>query len=200
MTVTHTNGRFATHTYRKPTHSGLGTHYTSFIPHKYKTNAIQTLLHRAYTTCSTWLNINTEFTFLTTYFQQNGFPTHIIHKYIKIFRSNIQNPKPAIHTAPKEKLYISLPYLGPFSYLTKKLLPKLLSHAYPQLDIQFVFTNKKTIGSLFSCKDKIPRDLQSFVVYEYNCRCSAASYIGQMTCNLAKRIAEHRGLSERTGP
>ena len=33
MTVTHTNGRFTTHTYRKPTHSGLGTHYESFIPH-----------------------------------------------------------------------------------------------------------------------------------------------------------------------
>ena len=199
MTVTHTNGQFTTQTYRKPTHSGLGTHYTSFIPYKYKTNAIQTLLFRAYTTCSNWLNINTEFKFLTTYFQQNGFPTHIIRKYINIFLSNLHNPKPTTHTAHKEKIYISLPYLGSFSYHLKKFLHKLLSHAYPQLDLQFVFTNKKTIGSLFTYKDKIPRDLQSFVVYQYNCSCSAASYIGQTTCNLAKRIAQHRGLSERTG-
>ena len=35
------------------------------------------------------------------------------------------------------------------------------------------------------------------MVYENRYRCSA-SYVGRTTCNLGKRIAEHRGISERT--
>ena len=50
---------------------------------------------------------------------------------------------------------------------------------------------------LFPYKDKIPKFLQSYVIYEYSCRCSA-SYVGQTTGNLGKRIAEHKGISERT--
>ena len=68
MTITHTNGHLSTQTYRKTTHLGLGTHYTSFIPHTFKTKYIQTLLHRAYTTCSSWFNFHTEVTCLTTFF------------------------------------------------------------------------------------------------------------------------------------
>ena len=92
-----------------------------------------------------------------------------------------------------------LPFLGPLSYHTKNQLTKLLNRTYPQLNLQFIFTNKQTIGSLFPYKDKIPSHLQSFVVYKYTCRCSAAEYIGQTMCNFAKRVAEHRGVSERTG-
>ena len=40
--------------------------------------------------------------------------------------------------------------------------------------------------------------LQPFVVYKYECCCSA-TYIGMTTCNLFKRVAEHRGISPRTG-
>ena len=52
---------------------------------------------------------------------------------------------------------------------------------------------------LFPYKDKIPAPLQSFVVYEYVCHCSVAKYIGQTTCNFATRVAQHQGISERTG-
>ena len=199
MTISHSNGHLTTHTYRKPTHSGLGTHFTSFIPHKFKTNAIQTLLFRAYNTCSSWLTFHTEITFLTQYFQQNGFPTHIIHTFTHRFLNKKLNPKPLPQTVPKEKLYISLPFLGPFSFHIKKLLIKLLSPAYPQLDLQFIFTNKTTIATLFPYKDRIPAQLQSLVVYEYRCHCSVATYVGQTTCNLASRIAGHQGISDRTG-
>ena len=74
MTVSHTNGTLSTRTYRKPTHTGLGTHYTSFIPHSYKTNSIHTLLHRAYVTCSSWQSIQHEIKYLITFFRQNGLP------------------------------------------------------------------------------------------------------------------------------
>ena len=198
MTVTHSNGTLSIETYRKPTHSGLGTHYTSFIPHSYKTNSIHTLLHRAYTTCSSWISIDREIKFLVNFFQQNGFPSNLIFKHINHFLSKLHQPPSTTPSAPKDKLYVPLPFLGPLSYNIRNQLNKLLTPAYPQLTIKYVFTNKLTIGSLFPFKDKIPRPLQSFVIYSYKCRCSA-TYVGKTTCNLAKRIAEHRGVSARTG-
>ena len=198
MTVTHSNGHLSTATYRKPTLTGLGTHYTSFIPHSYKTNPIYTLLHRAYTTCSSWLSIDQEIKYLITFFQRNGYPTNLIYTHVNRFISKLHQPTPSTPTVPKDKLYVSLPYLGALSYHIRNQLNKLLTPAYPQLSIKYVFTNKQTIGSLFPHKDKIPPPLQSFVTYSYKCRCSA-TYVGMTTCNLAKRIAEHRGVSARTG-
>ena len=198
LTITHENGRFTTHTFRKHTHTGLGTQYTSFTPHSYKTNIILTLLHRAYITCSNWVNIHHEIEYLITYFRQNGYPLPIIHRYINLFLSKLHNPPTKPTSVPKQTLYIPLPYLGPLSYHIRKQLKKLLTESYPHLKLQYVFSNKFTIGSLFRFKDKIPKQLQSFVVYQYKCRCSA-TYVGMTTCNLGKRMAEHEGVSERTG-
>ena len=49
-----TPSSIVTTVYRKPTHSGVFTHYTSYVPFKYKRNLIWGLLDRAYKLCSTW--------------------------------------------------------------------------------------------------------------------------------------------------
>ena len=198
LTITHEHGHFSTQTFRKHTHTGLGTQYTSFTPHSYKTNIILTLLHRAYITCSSWVNIHNEIEYLKEYFSQNGYPAPIIHRYINHFLSKLHTPSPKPISAPKQALYVSLPYLGPFSYHIRNQMKKLLTEAYPHLRIQYVFRNKFTIGSLFPFKDRLPMHLLSNVVYQYKCRCSA-TYVGKTECNLGKRMAEHEGVSERTG-
>ena len=111
------------------------------------------------------------------------------------------NPVTKPSTAPKNKVYIRFQYLGPLSFHLRKNLRKLLTSYYPQLDLRFVFTNNNTIKNMFPYKDRIPDKLQSNIVYQYDCvRCNSdVFYIGQTTCNLAKRIAEHQGISERTG-
>ena len=198
LTITHENGHISTKTFRKPTHTGLGTQYTSFTPQSYKLNIILTLLHRAYVTCSSWISIDTEIKYLINYFRQNGYPTPIIHRYINLFLSKLHSPPPKPITVSKQILYITLPFLGPLSYSIRKQLRKVLIPAYPHLNIQYVFSNKFTIASLFPFKDKVPMHLQSLVVYQYKCRCSA-TYVGMTACNLGKRMAEHEGVSERTG-
>ena len=201
LTLKHKNGRITTSTYRKPTHTGQGTNYSSFIDHLFKVNAIKTLLHRAYATCSNWAAFEDEVMYLISYFSMNKYPKKLVMAHINRFRNCIMNPIPKPITVPKKKLYIKLQYLGPLSFHLRKNLRKLLTPCYPQMDLRFIFTNEYTIRSLFPYKDRIPDRLQSNVIYQFNCiRCTSdVTYIGLTSCNLAKRVAEHQGISERTG-
>ena len=48
--------KFETSVYRKPTFTGLGLRYDSFVPKSYKINLISCLIHRAYEISSNWTN------------------------------------------------------------------------------------------------------------------------------------------------
>ena len=61
------------------------------------------------------------------------------------------------------------------------------------------FSNRNTIASIFKYKDCLPSSVRSNVVYSYSCRECSAIYIGETMRHLKTRIAEHRGLSSRTG-
>ena len=63
-----------TTTYRKPTHSGLYTHWTSFIPHHQKRNLLFGLLDRAYKIASTYNAIHSEFINIKSMLIRNGYP------------------------------------------------------------------------------------------------------------------------------
>ena len=70
---------------------------------------------------------------------------------------------------------------------------------YPHVDLRLVFTNKFTIGSLFTHKDRMPTSLCSDIVYSYNCGDCMSQYIGSSIRQFRCRISEHRGVSVRTG-
>ena len=53
--------------------------------------------------------------------------------------------------------------------------------------------------NLFPFKDRIPDTLQSLVCYKFQCTICKNEYVGLTTCNLHKTIADHMGISERTG-
>ena len=52
--------------------------------------------------------------------------------------------------------------------------------------------------NLFKFKDKVPKELQSSVVYKYVCSCCNASYIGKSKRQFQVRAFEHLGRSIRT--
>ena len=193
------NNKFFTSLFRKTTFTGLGTNFFSFCPLIFKINAIKTLLYRAYNLCSTYESFHQEIKFLIDYFCNNSFPDKLVSFQIKKFLSNIFEPKQKISTVPKRKLYITLPYLGYLSDKLKSELMPILLKFCPQLDIIIVFKNERTIGSFFRVKEKIPTLLNSMVVYKYSCASCNASYIGSTTRRLFVRIAEHKGVSSRTG-
>ena len=57
-------GQFVTNVYRKPTFSGVYTHFESFLPATYKFGMVYTLAYRCFWICSDWTKFNQELRFL----------------------------------------------------------------------------------------------------------------------------------------
>jgi len=70
----HDHNTFKTSVYRKPTFTGLGLNYLSFLPMMFKVNAVRTLLHRCFQICSDWHSINREIQFLENFFFEKQIP------------------------------------------------------------------------------------------------------------------------------
>ena len=189
----------STGVYRKPTFTGLGINFRSYIPYIYKINSIKTLLHRAYSTTSTWLAFHNEASFLGKYFHNNQFPKHIYDKQLNKFLNSKLNPAPPIISAKKESKYIKFPFHGHHSYEMRKSLTKLLQNCYPQIDFRIIFTNKNTIGSFLKQTRPLPTYLRSNVVYQFTCSSCNARYVGSTSRWLLHRVREHQGKSTRTG-
>ena len=106
LTLKHEGGIITTQTYRKPTHTGQGTNFSSFIDHIFKINAIKTLLHRAYSTCSSWTDLHDEITYLISYFSMNRYPKDLVHNQIRYFLDGVMNPIKKPSTAHKKRIYV----------------------------------------------------------------------------------------------
>ena len=77
--------KFATTVYRKPTVSGVYTHYDCFLPTTYKFGMIYTLVFRCFSICFNWINFHDELVFLKDIFFKNGYPISFIDKCFKTF-------------------------------------------------------------------------------------------------------------------
>ena len=66
------------------------------------------------------------------------------------------------------------------------------SNYISKIDISIAFLPLK-LSSFFSCKDTLPKSLQSYVVYQFTCAGSKACYIGETKRHLNTRIEEHLG-------
>ena len=191
---------FETGLYRKPTHTGLGLKYNSFISKTYKLNLIGCLIDRAYKLCSTSLAFAEEMDFLKKYFYQNGFPIKLVNSKFKNKLSTLTKTKMISPTVSKLKLFSCVPYLDKESNAgIHSEIQELVAKFYPQIELCIIFKNRNTIGSFFNFKDRIPDLMRSNVVYKYSCAHCDATYYGETTRHLSTRIAEHRGLSVRTG-
>ena len=71
-------GKFTTSVYRKPTFSGVYTHFDSFLPNTYKIGVVYTLANRYFLIYSNWLMFRLQLTILRKIFQKNGYPENFI--------------------------------------------------------------------------------------------------------------------------
>ena len=198
--VMHQDLGFTTCVYRKPTDTGLGMNYLSFVSSTFKPNSILTLLHRCYSICSNWSLFNIEVQFLHKFYTTNRFPSTVFWRTVRKFRNRISNPPAKSYNVPKEKQFLSLPFFGHSSYVVRNKLCTLFRNHFPQMDIKIVLSNKQTIGSLFPVKEQLCKSLCSNVIYLYKCQSETceASYVGSTIRTLHDRVSEHKGISNRT--
>jgi hypothetical protein len=200
VTVEKSNNSFAISIYRKPSFSGLGMNYFSYVPYIFKINAIKTLVYRAYHLCSKFSYIDCEFRFLVEFFSNNCFPKKLIHNQICKFLQNIYQPPTPVATVAKDNRYILFPYLGQTTSIElKKDINYVLTKYFPCIKFNFIFNNQFKISSFFQFKDKLPKPIRSSILYKFTCPCSSHdTYIGSTKRLLQQRVDEHIGISTRT--
>ena len=74
-----------------------------------------------------------------------------------------------------KKVYFKLPYIRTFSNASKIKLKQIHNKYRKNTNIVVGFSLLK-IESFISCKDSIPKFLQSYVVYQFNCASCNACY------------------------
>ena len=97
------NGKFVTTVYRKPTFSGVYTHFR-FLPSTQKFDMLYTLVHICFTLCSDCTEFHRELATLKEIFQRNGYPRSFIAKCFKKFLDRLHVIKTTSSTAEKKRL------------------------------------------------------------------------------------------------
>ena len=115
--------------------------------------------------------------------------------HTKVTPSNNNEKEPS----EKEIISIKLPFLGRQSYKMKKELRKFIKLNIPGIKFRIIFTTPKQISNFFSFKDKIPKSLQSHLVYKIKCEECNLFYYGLAERHLRVRACDHLGLSILTG-
>ena len=177
--------------YRKPTHSGVYTHFSSFVPFRNKRQLVVTLLERAYSICSDWALMHIEFEKLTAMFRKNGYNLPFLENIIRDFLNKKHSNKDITLGCKQRKVYITLPYLGEVSEQVKGAIYSCLSRIKCG-SVQVVITyNFARVGGQFPYKDRQPKQLANGVVYKIECNDCDKFYIGETARASYKRFTEH---------
>ena len=196
--VQRTNGSFARSVYRKPTFTGLYTRWDSFSPTSQKIGLIKSLKSRALKICSESM-LQDEFDKLKDIFVENGYPIDVIEKHLRIQtgKANRGTADAAAQTGDAHgtagntgnaTAFLRLPWMGQVSNKFRGDILKVISKGYPKVEAKVVFTTARAFSG--RGKDVLSATSQSFIVYQFTCRCSW-TYVGKTTQLLSERIKQH---------
>ena len=166
--VSRDGNTFVTSVYRKPTFSGVYTHFDSFLLSTYKIGMIYTLEFRCFRFCSDWNKFHKEIIFLKDIFLKNGYPTSCIDKCFKTFLDQSFIKIPQVLIVEKKILTFVLSFSGNLSLQTKTKLQNVLKRVLGCCKIQIVFKNQKNLSNVFRFKDCLPYEVISSVIYKFS--------------------------------
>ena len=108
-------------------------------------------------------------------------------------------PGVVIPSVEKQKLIISLPFLGKYSNELKKRISSLASNYLVNTKIVIVWNSQRRLRNFFSFKDRLPVHMRSKILYRFTCNGCNSIYLGKTKRHFLVRAYEHLGLSIRTG-
>ena len=141
-------GKFVTTVYRKPTFSGMYTHFDSFLPQVYKVGMINTLAYRCFKISSHWTKFHEELNFLKHVFLRNGYPLSFIDKCFKMVINKLVIKRPQVTTGEKKEILL-LPYLGDISLQTRTKLRKSFKGILNCCKLQIAFKSQRKLANVF---------------------------------------------------
>ena len=154
---------FTTSNYRKPTFSGIFSHFNSSIPGSYKFNLEWTLIFHCYPICCSMEPFHIEIMQLKEISEKNWYDNNFFHRYLQIFLNKVYSNIQPQHTVTKKCLYIFLQYLRILSLSARWLLEKTIPGIFLCVYLKAVFRIKKRLTSKFTFKYKIPKEMRSLL-------------------------------------
>ena len=195
--------RFVTSIYRKPTFSGIYSHFNSYAPLIYKKGLIDCLVFRIFHLCSTWSIIHDEIKNLKGFLLNNKYPLDFIDQIRSTIRRILD--KLILKSRPRDmndnikEHIICLPFLGKQTVIIRRKLRQLFSSLYPTGKLKIIFKTGSKLGNIFTYKDKTPFHMQSLLLYLFTCSSCNATYVGKTKRHNKIRMCEHLGVSSKTG-
>lgn len=195
-----TKNKIETSIYTKPTDTGQYFDYSSYIPDCYKKSLIKTLVHRAYSLCSTWQAFDKEIKRITQNLVNNNFPQLYIENIINKSLDKLYKKTP-----PNEDnstvVYFNCINAHDFKK-EKKFLNDLADAHINKENGCFkiaVYYKPKKLSSNFTTRTKKPMLEQHNVVYKFDCiqESCEASYIGHTSNTVSTRAKQHKYSSSK---
>ena len=157
--------------YRKVTHTGQYSHFSSFEPFYRKTAWVKFLYHRAFKICSTKSLLNNQIEIIKSFMSWNGYPKSIQNSLMKKLKTNYSDSSTSVTVNEDTvdnlpKIWIRILYLGSRGdFLLKSCLNKVQRFLSKPVKFITIYDTKK-FSYFVSNKDKLPPLSRSNVVYE----------------------------------
>ena len=173
------NNVFTTSVYRKPTFSGVYTHFDSYMPLNFKFSLVSTIIFRSFTICSGIPKFHQEICKIKEIFIKNSYSEKFIDKCVKTFLNKVFIPKRIVQTTEKKQVTIVLFYMCMISTELEVKLHRTFKQLLPACSLRVIFKISSHMKNYFNFKDKIKRKLRSLLVYNFICNSCNAEYIGK---------------------
>ena len=157
--TTRRNNQLVTSVFRKATFSDVFTNFKSFMPVAYKCGLVYTLLHRSFSTCSSYEKFHEEIMLLKDIFKKNEYPQLFIDKCIKNILSKLFVPKRIVPTVHKKHVQSILLFLGTLSFKIKSRLQKCFKNYIPYCSLKVAYQSRSRISNLINFKDVVNNKL-----------------------------------------
>ena len=152
---------FTTSVYRKPSFSGVYTHFDSYMPLSYKFSLVSTIIFRSFTICSDMPKFHQEICKIKDIFIKHGYSERFLDKCVKTFFNKVFIPKQIIQTAKKKQMIIVLRYMDMISTERKVKWQKTFKQLVPACDLRVILNVFLLMKNYFNFKDKIKGELMS---------------------------------------